>query len=97
MGIIRTDKAFVLRPYSALSVGEETNPGYAFEGWNTKVDGSGNTIAGGSAYRPPNDITLYAQWRRKEKDVGVTVYACDGDYSATFIEPDGAGTHTTTA
>ena len=97
VGIIRTDKAFVLRPYSALSVGEETNPGYAFEGWNTKVDGSGNTIAGGSAYRPPNDITLYAQWRRKEKDVGVTVYACDGDYSATFIEPDGAGTHTTTA
>ena len=60
MGIIRTDKAFVLRPYSALSLGEETNPGYAFEGWNTEADGSGNTIAGGSAYRPQNDMTLYA-------------------------------------
>ena len=97
MGIIRTDKAFVLRPYSALSVGEETNPGYFFEGWNTEADGSGTAIAGGSAYRPPNDITLYARWRRKELEVDVAVYACDGDYSAAFVEPDGAGTHTTTA
>ena len=97
MGIIRTDKAFVLRPYSALSVGEETNPGYAFEGWNTEADGSGTAVAGGSAYRPPNDLTLYARWRRKELEVDVTVYSHDEDYSATFVEPDGAGTHTTTA
>ena len=97
VGIIRTDKAFVMRPYSTPALGGGPIPGYAFEGWNTEADGSGTTIAGGAAYRPPNDIMLYAQWRRKEKDVDVTVYACDGDYSATFVEPDGAGTHTTTA
>ena len=97
MGIIQTDKAFVLRPYSTLSVGEDANPGYTFEGWNTKADGSGTTIAGGSAYRPPNDITLYAQWKQKAKNVNVTVYSYNNNYSATFIEPNGAGTYTTTA
>ena len=97
MGIIQTDKAFVLRPYSTPALGEDANPGYTFEGWNTKADGSGTTIAGGSAYRPPNDITLYAQWKRKAEDVNVTVYSYNDDYSATFVEPDGAGTHTTTA
>lgn len=97
MGIIQTDKAFVLRPYLTPVLGEEVRPGYTFEGWNTSADGSGTAVAGGSAYRPPNDITLYAQWKRKAKDVNVIVYSYDNNYSSTFIEPGGAGTYTTTA
>lgn len=40
--------------------------GCTFEGWNTKADGSGNTIASNSDYTPVlADTTLYAQWKEQ--------------------------------
>ncbi len=47
--------------------------GYAFEGWNTKADGTGKAYASGQANIPsgdfrrsgddPGSVTLYAQWK----------------------------------
>lgn len=40
--------------------------GCTFEGWNTKADGSGKTIASNSDYTPTLvDTTLYAQWKEQ--------------------------------
>src|ERR1700691_1358596 len=39
-----------------------SNVGYAFEDWNTSIDGSGNAYADGSSYSFSADISLYAQW-----------------------------------
>ncbi len=37
--------------------------GYAFAGWNTAADGSGEQIMIGTAYTANESTTLYAQWR----------------------------------
>lgn len=42
-------------------------PGWAFTGWNTERDGSGDDFAEGSSYSGTSDITLYAQWERTTK------------------------------
>ena len=48
--------------------------GYKFKEWNTKKDGSGNTITKDSKVKKTRDHTLYAQWTKsddskdKEKD-----------------------------
>ncbi len=39
-----------------------SNVGYAFEGWNTSVNGSGTSYADGASYSFSADIGLYAQW-----------------------------------
>lgn len=36
--------------------------GYAFSGWNTLADGSGDQFAGGSSFTIASNQTLYAQW-----------------------------------
>ncbi|MDE7131310.1 MAG: InlB B-repeat-containing protein [Lachnospiraceae bacterium] len=38
--------------------------GYAFEGWNTKADGTGDKYEPEAAFTAQSDITLYAQWSR---------------------------------
>ena len=38
--------------------------GYAFEGWNTKADGTGDKYGPEAAFTAQSDITLYAQWSR---------------------------------
>ena len=35
---------------------------YAFNGWNTKADGTGTNYAAGSPFTPSGSVTLYAQW-----------------------------------
>ena len=39
-----------------------THPGYTFNGWNTKADGSGSSFAAASTFSITKDTTLYAQW-----------------------------------
>ena len=39
-----------------------TKTGYAFSGWNTKPDGTGNNYRSGDHFWPITDTTLYAQW-----------------------------------
>ena len=35
---------------------------YNFDGWNTQIDGKGDTYAANSPYTPDEGITLYARW-----------------------------------
>jgi len=39
-----------------------TRDGYAFNGWNTKANGTGTAFAAGSSITLTKDSTLYAQW-----------------------------------
>ena len=45
-----------------ISSSQPTREGYKFIGWNTCVDGSGNTYQPGVKYSDDVDLTLYAQW-----------------------------------
>ena len=37
-------------------------PGFLFDGWNTKADGTGTNYSAGAVYAPTASITLYAKW-----------------------------------
>jgi uncharacterized repeat protein (TIGR02543 family) len=41
-------------------------PGYAFTGWNTQVDGLGYNYMPGDQIPATGDLTLYAQWERRD-------------------------------
>lgn len=44
--------------------------GYAFIGWNTAADGSGEAYQPGDEFTlPPNGATLYAQWEEVEEPI----------------------------
>ena len=45
-----------------LSSTKPTRTGYAFNGWNTKADGTGTNYSVGSTYSSNADLTLYAKW-----------------------------------
>ena len=36
--------------------------GYAFNGWNTRADGTGDDFAADALFTPSSDITLFARW-----------------------------------
>jgi len=42
--------------------GNLSQTGFAFNGWNTAADGSGDAIAANAEYTANADLTLYAQW-----------------------------------
>ena len=46
---------------TVLQVGY-TYGSYTFSGWNTQIDGTGTSYAGGASYSFENNLTLYAQW-----------------------------------
>jgi uncharacterized repeat protein (TIGR02543 family) len=39
-----------------------SRPGWAFDGWNTNVNGRGTNYAAGASYTPDGGVTLYARW-----------------------------------
>lgn len=45
-----------------LSNTKPTRTGYAFNGWNTKADGTGTNYAAGATYSTNAAVTLYAKW-----------------------------------
>lgn len=63
-----------------LPINTFTRSGYEFVGWNTKADGSGDSYSNGQSVTPSGNITLYAQWKKKE------VY-----YTITFNSNGGSG------
>ena len=96
MSVIYTDKDFIVdNNYTTHVPSPDINPGWTFQGWSTSPAGP-SEIAGGARYDPPSDITLYAQWKKNEVPVHIIVYSWNGDYSMSFVEPDGT-THYTTA
>ena len=42
-----------------------TRTGYDFIGWNSKADGTGNSYAAGLKVTWKDNVTLYAQWKKK--------------------------------
>lgn len=61
--------------------------GYAFSGWNTAADGSGESYDDGGQITVTSDVTLYAQWARvytvtfKAGNHGI-----GSDYTQEFVE-----------
>ena len=60
---------------TSLDICTFTNEGYAFNGWNTKEDGSGDFYGDGTTVTLLADLDLYAQW---DKLYNVTVEQTDG-------------------
>ena len=60
-----------------------SNSFYEFDSFNTKADGSGTEYAGGSSFTITSNVTLYAQWVRKE------VTLPNGSYSSSieYVNP----------
>ncbi len=46
----------------AGNTGSLVKTGFAFNGWNTRANGSGTSYAANAAYDAPTNLTLYAQW-----------------------------------
>lgn len=60
---------------STLNKNEFDKPGYVFDGWNTKPDGSGTSYVDEDSFTGDDDIILYAQW--KESSLRV-IYDANG-------------------
>ncbi len=81
-GIVPADNSRYKEGESLIiaGAGTMTRTGYAFTGWNTAIDGSGDShIAGDTFTMPTHGITLYAQWTANDytitfdiNDVGAT-------------------------
>ena len=50
---------------AALDLHSFTRSGYTFAGWNTVVDGTGTAYTDGQEVTLSDDLTLYAQWRKR--------------------------------
>ena len=50
---------------TALSKNAFQKDGFRFAGWNTKEDGTGESFKNGALIAPKEDLTLYAQWKKK--------------------------------
>ena len=60
--------------------------GYVFNGWNTKIDGTGDAYAGGEQLKIESALTLYAQWRR-EKSTWSVLAPPPAFYTGSPIKP----------
>lgn len=77
-------------PYTPSA--EETPVGYAFVGWNTSADGSGEDRAVGTEYNTNTSLTLYAQWIDTKDLIGMGVKASiENQVNALAAKLNGAG------
>ena len=53
------------------NTGSLAKPGYTFDGWNTKADGSGTSKAAGASMTVNSDVVLYAKWTANEHKLAV--------------------------
>ncbi len=64
-----TGQPIVYQTSVALTACAFTRSGYNFTGWNTSADGSGTAYSDGAAVELSGDVTLYAQWARKQTTI----------------------------
>ncbi len=62
-----------------------TYTGYEFVGWNTSSDGTGISYTNGQSITPLGNITLYAQWNKKEVYYTITFNANGGSGSMSSM------------
>ena len=62
---------------------------YIFNGWNTKSDGSGETITADTIVNLHNNIELYATWKKAIKANYVIVYPDKDNYSSYLDVSEG--------
>lgn len=63
---------------TALNANEYVKKGYAFTGWNSQADGTGDNYADKDTIKLTSDCTLYAQW--KLVDYSITYVTKMGKY-----------------
>ncbi len=64
-----------------LPINTFTRSSYDFVDWNTNADGSGVSYTNGQRITPSRNITLYAQWKKKEAYYTITFNANGGSGS----------------
>lgn len=80
--------AFVGDSYAVLgNTGSLARPGYTFDGWNTKPDGTGDAYVAGDEITLPSDVSLYAVWKAVPQ-VKVTYDKNDVNATGTYPTPD---------
>ena len=67
---------------------EPTRDGYAFMGWNTAADGSGDSYKPGDYLKTTNQplTKLYAQWGKRAEDGTIYTVSCDASLVYTGTE-----------
>ncbi len=68
---------------TVLTANRFKRTGFAFTGWNTKMDGSGTSYRDKATLTTKTDLTLYAQW----KD-GLTVKLVEGEGAPRIAAPN---------
>jgi len=69
-----------------------SNPGYTFNGWNSKQDGMGVPYSPGMSIKVSADLILYAQWRSiLPERVKITYKANANDSQADMTDPVNKG------
>lgn len=74
-----------------LPTTEPTKAGYDFAGWNTKEDGTGETIDENTIVNITSTTSIYAQWTQKE--ITVTYDAGEGAWGGWIHKVDQDGNH----
>ena len=81
------DQSFAHNEKKALSENSYSLPGYDFNGWNTKADGTGTAYADKAEVKGLADdgsvVVLYAQWSGKPYTIG---YWSDGEGSEKHVQ-----------
>ncbi|MDD3952550.1 MAG: InlB B-repeat-containing protein, partial [Lentisphaeria bacterium] len=73
--------------------GNLTKSGYAFVGWNTSPDGSGNNYVAGGSYTNNASLTLYAKWAASQYTItfdsngGTAVAPITKYYNSAVLPP----------
>ena len=81
------DQSFKYDVKKALSANGYSLPGYDFDGWNTKTDGTGTPYADKAEVQDLSEdgspVTLYAQWNAKPYRI---TYQSDDAGSQTYVQ-----------
>ena len=72
-------------------------PGYTFDGWNTKKDGTGTMIKGSDIYTTAGNQTVYAQWTPNVYTITLDNQNAGSAGTKEYYEKYAVGMYTTSA